>query len=91
MVYNYDIYHAPGGVVPHSGIAGMDLEDGSWRGTVTGFMSLAGLHLLWDLVGDGAYDGLSAQMLWVPSGGRFDVEGVIFPGQMPPLPEPPAE
>ena len=42
-------------------------------------------------IGDSGYDGLSAILVLEPTGG-FSEEfvGLIFPGDFPPLPEPPA-
>jgi hypothetical protein len=42
-------------------------------------------------VGDGGYDGLSAILVLTGAGGNSeDIVGLIFPGDFPPVPEPPA-
>jgi hypothetical protein len=41
-------------------------------------------------VGDGEYDGLSAILVLDGPAGPKTVVGLIFPGDAPPLPEPPA-
>jgi hypothetical protein len=66
-------------------------EGGRWVGTSMGmdgtgfFTDAAVLH------GEGAYEGLTAFLIidWVPPSGSFI--GAIFPGGMPPFPEPPAD
>jgi hypothetical protein len=62
-------------------------DDGRWFGTSQG-MEVPGL--VWGdsvlLRGEGGYEGLSA-LLWI-DGMRNEISAVIFPGEMPPLPEP---
>jgi hypothetical protein len=45
-----------------------------------------------DCVGDGGYAGLSAILVLEDAGGNAeDIVGLIFSGDFPPLPEPPAD
>jgi hypothetical protein len=78
------------------GFAGLDDEGGAWRGTYHGYGTPYNErnYLQVDLTGSDAYDGLSAILFATDNGTGFDVEGMIFPGELPPLPEmqePPAE
>jgi hypothetical protein len=41
--------------------------------------------------GDGANEGLMALLIYTTKGGQHDLEGLIFPGDLPPLPEVAAE
>jgi hypothetical protein len=47
--------------------------------------------LTFDCVGDGGHTGLSAILVLVDAGGHAeDIVGLIFSGDLPPLPGPPA-
>ena len=79
------------------GLAGIDNEDGSWRGPLYGYMTPDGrADSLALLSGDGDYEGLSAIMFVLDNGtgSSYDVHGMVYPGELPPFPEmqrPPAE
>jgi hypothetical protein len=75
------------------GLAGIDGEAGAWQGTFHGYASPGDKYLAYqvDLAGEGAYEGLSAMLFMTDNGSSFDVEGMVFPGELPPLPERPAE
>ena len=75
------------------GLAGIDGEAGAWQGTFHGYASPGDKYLAYqlDLAGEGAYEGLSAMLFMTDNGASFDVEGMVFPGELPPPPELPAE
>ena len=88
MVENFDIYRTDDGtqVVGMSAIR-LDGPNGSWTGTATSLYSLpdgtgSGVMVL---TGEGAYEGLFAVLMGDPSG----MDGYIFEGEMPPMPDPP--
>jgi hypothetical protein len=90
---NYDTFHDSQGSVI-TGVAGLELEDGSWQGTVEGYGSLVGgnrVYFQFDLTGQGGYDGLSAVLFLMHNGYQFEAEGMIFDGPPPPAPAMPAE
>jgi hypothetical protein len=68
-------------------------DDGSWVGTLRGYGAYphTGLHRYWqlELTGTGAYEGHSAllQANGIPTD-VFEVEGFVFPGTLPPYPDP---
>jgi hypothetical protein len=66
-------------------------EGGRWVGTSTGMGDIGSFTDAAVLHGEGAYEGLTAFLIieWVPPSGSFI--GAIFPGGMPPFPEPPAD
>jgi len=72
-------------------------DDGSWLGQGTAFIHLEGGTPTADLdtlllTGEGAYEGLSAYLLFDFSESPTAVEGVVFAGEMTPAPGlPPAE
>ena len=43
------------------------------------------------LIGEGAYAGLSAILLLMDNGIDLEVEGMVFPGDLPPMPDTPTE
>ena len=70
----------------------IDNDDGAWVGTATGFVGGSEGREFDVLHGEGAYEGLTAVFRW--SSEESTLEGVIIPGDLPPLPdpvEPPAE
>jgi hypothetical protein len=75
------------------GRAGIDQETGAWRGTFHGYATPSDERVYYqlDLTGEGAYEGLSAMLFIIDNGTSFDVEGMVFSGGLPPLPEPLAE
>ena len=64
-------------------------EDGSWVGTVRGYTSMnpANLHWHMELTGTGGHEGLSALLEAEGPYGRWDVEGLVFPGALPGYPD----
>ena len=66
-------------------------EDGSWVGTMRGYVSMDPRthHWHYELTGTGAHDGFSA-LLYArrPETGVWDVEGFVFPGALPAYPDP---
>ena len=68
-------------------------DDGWWSSEFHGFAqpgknAYHNTHYALTFTGEGGYEGLSAMMTMTPvPGSHWDVEGIIFPGQ---LPEPPA-
>lgn len=93
--WNYDEIRPLGanGMVA-AGTFGVENDEGSWAGTFSGVEYPGATETLlqgW-LVGHGPYDGLSAYLSYVlPHSGTMTVEGMIFSGNKPPFPEPPAE
>jgi hypothetical protein len=97
MNQDYDTLHDSRATVA-VGHAGIDLDEGAWRGTFSGngaagYEGLALIHV--DLRGTGAYEGLSAMLfLYFDEAsidhdlGDFDSEGIVFPGELPPMPVP---
>ena len=65
-------------------------DEGTWRGQGTGFQSPAtgAMHYEVLLAGEDAYEGLSALLVLSQDewGHTFDVDGVIFPGELPEYP-----
>ena len=88
ILYNADTFPDSRGSVA-VGRAGIDNEDGAWHGTFHGYATPneERLYYLLDFVGEGAYEGLSAMLFLLDNGRGFDVEGMIYPGELPPLPE----
>jgi len=66
-------------------------EDGSWVGTMRGYASMGPRSHYWqiELTGTDVYEGHSA-LLYAhgPAGGPWAVEGFVFPGALPPYPDP---
>jgi hypothetical protein len=76
---------APGAMV-WSASARIDNDDGAWVGTFTGFWDGSNSREWNILHGEGAYEGLTAVFRWLPE--ESMQEGVIVPGDLPPLPDP---
>lgn len=80
-----------GGAV-RTGISRCENEGGHWTVESVGFTKpdvsiTVGNYYAQVWTGHGGYEGLSAVLIWMPSGYHaWDIEGVIAPG---PLPEPP--
>jgi hypothetical protein len=77
--------------MPITGTAWAQGPDGDWSGTFTGFCDAAGdCHSINVLTGHQGYDGLFATIRASGDGdtGEFRYEGLIFEGEMPPMPEP---
>ena len=72
-----------------SGTAEIVNEDGSWVGTLRGYIDPAtrDIHYHAELGGTGAYNGYSA-LLYAKGPSTMDVEGFIFPGTLPGYPDP---
>jgi hypothetical protein len=67
--------------------------DGNWTGTSSGYFDQEGVHHGVEiLTGHGAYEGLFATLHYGsmddPDRGAIDGQGLIFEGEMPPMPEP---
>lgn len=66
-------------------------EDGSWVGTMRGYVSMDPRthHWHYELTGTGAHDGLSALLYATrPETGVWDIEGFVFSGALPEYPDP---
>jgi len=94
----HDVVNDEGVVVAGSLALRLDNGAGSWsgQGTSVGYAGrgipeeeMLGLDT-WVLTGAGAYEGLSAILIVDPAGDQPTVEGVIFAGAMPAIPELPA-
>lgn len=72
-----------------TGSASIHLDDGAWEGVWHGltYPQLAGGHHHIMLTGVGEYVGYSALLYLVVDQGELLVEGLLFPGDMPPVPE----
>lgn len=98
-VLNFDMYNI--GVfkeVPLTGVVLLQGPDGSWTGLSTGFCDRQyACHEMDILTGHGAYEGLFATILGehdLEAGAQYVYQGLIYEGEMPPLPEaiePPVE
>jgi hypothetical protein len=77
----------PNGAV-YVGNMGVVNDEGSWEGTFSGveYPGTGDDHLQGLLFGEGAYRGLSAMLYYTETDGRWEVEGLVFPGKPPPLP-----
>ncbi len=81
-----------GGAV-RSGTGRLTNEGGSWLAEFQGFTqpethAYTSTYYVTHYTGQGGYEGLSAMTIWLPTGtGAWDVEGVLFPGEMPSTPE----
>jgi hypothetical protein len=75
---------ATGSVVVQNGIG---TWEGHWRGIT--YPNLAGGQHHIVLIGAGPYEGHSALLYLTVVDGELVVDGLVFPGDLPPLPEPP--
>jgi hypothetical protein len=77
----------PGDIGVKSAIVRIDNDEGAWVGTFHGFAGRNSANKEWNVLeGEGGYEGLTAVFLW--SGNGSTLEGVIVPGELPPLPDP---
>ena len=88
-----DTAHQPVGKV-WTAASRIDNEEGSWIGTVNGYEKpIADFSPMWYqqglYAGSGAYDGLSALIFHIDTRNGYDTHGIVFPGEMPPLPDVP--
>ena len=62
-------------------------DEGAWRGVPDVYLQTesSGDQIL---VGEGEYDGLCAYLFYTETPDGYNVEGMIFPGEMPVSPEP---
>ena len=91
-IHSWDTYRdSQGSVIV--GRAGIDNETGAWQGTFHGYATPPSERIYYqmDLSGEGDYEGLSAMLFIIDNGTSFDVEGMVFSGELPPLPEPSTE
>jgi hypothetical protein len=101
LAFNVDVHKESDfvDVVAGSLALRIETEAGSWSGQGTGVFHGGGtipqeevFNLdTWLLTGAGAYEGLSATLIVDPTEDPPTVEGVIFAGEMPPVPELPTE
>ena len=82
--------YSPSDVQVESGARILENDGGRWVGTSTAVATPEGNTDTVILRGEGGYEGLTAYVVmdWTARGSFF---GAIFPGELPPLPEPPAE
>ena len=64
-----------------NGSVRIDNDQGAWVGTYTGLYGESDQEETYSMVGEGAYEGLSAVLRW--SGEDGSIEGVIVPGELP--------
>jgi hypothetical protein len=92
MILNYDTFTDGASYGVRSVSNTIVNDDGSWTGTGTGFQdpTTEGLHYQVLLTGQGAHEGLSALIFLSQDSYSmtFDVDGVIFPGELPEYPDP---
>ena len=98
LLQNSDTLHDGRGSVA-VGTAVMDLDDAGWRGTFRGYGKPGTSHslILVELRGEDAYEGLSAMLfldrdettITQGNNGTYDVEGLVFSGDLPPMPDTP--
>jgi|GEM_PF-4284552 len=85
-----------GGAV-RTGSGRLTNEGGSWLIEFQGFTkpethAYSSTYYVLHYTGEDGYEGLSAMTIWLPTRpASWDVEGVLFPGEMPPMPALPAE
>jgi len=75
----------------YSGRVRIENEDGAWSGVVDGYHAGTYSRESIRLVGEGAYEGLTAVLRWVGApevGADHVVDGVIVPGVPPDYPAP---
>jgi len=91
-ILDHDTYSDSQGSV-FVGIVGIDNDDGAWRGTSRGYSTPNNEHIYDQLLltGEDAYEGLSAILFLMDTGTGWDVVGMVYPGELPPMPEPAAE
>jgi hypothetical protein len=80
-------------ILPWASTHRLDGPDGAWTVTERGFMEADGAFALLVLTGEGAYEGLSAMLVEVvleayTGDDETILEGYIFEGGLPPLPDP---
>ena len=76
--------------LPLTGAVLLQGSDGYWTGSLTGFCDQQETcHVMETLTGHGAYEGLFATILGgdAEAGAQYMYEGMIFEGEMPPMPE----
>ena len=91
-ILDHDTYSDSRGSV-FVGIVGIDSDDGVWRGTSRGY-GTPDNERIYDQVllsGEDAYEGLSAMLFLLDNGTAWDVVGMVYPGELPPMPGPAAE
>lgn len=77
----------PGDVVLKSATVRIENDGGAWTGRFDGYAGGQAGNKEWNvLTGEGGYEGLTATFLWSADGSTL--EGVIVPGELPPLPDP---
>ena len=77
--------------LPVTGAVLLQGPDGYWTGSLTGFCDpQETCHVMETLTGHGAYEGLFATILGgdAEAGAQYLYEGMIFEGEMPPMPDP---
>jgi hypothetical protein len=86
-VWDYESREPGGpGAMIWSASARIDNDEGAWVGTFTGFWDGSNGREWNILHGEGAYEGLTAVFRWLAEDSMQ--EGVIVPGDLPPLPDP---
>ena len=63
-------------------------DSGAWEGMEVGTSDLNDSSRrelgVWELVGSGDYEGLSAVLFWTEGSPEWSMTGIIFPGDLPP-------
>ncbi len=89
ITVNFDAYPdqtgLPGSTQVRYGDARLENELGSWSGRFAGSLANGGFVQTYWLEGDGAYEGLSYVVTAGGNGNVWRSQGLIFPGQVPPL------
>ena len=85
-ISNEDSYIRAGGVWTQA--RRIDNAAGSWLGHFTGYRDSDGRWLhQGTLAGVGAYEGLTAIVFMEDTGGTYDIQGMVFPGELPEAPD----
>jgi hypothetical protein len=89
ITVNFDAYPdqtgMPGSTQVRFGEARLENDEGSWSGRFAGSLANGGFVQTYWFEGDGAYEGLSYVVTAGGNGNVWRSQGLIFPGDIPPL------
>ena len=89
---NTDVFREPAGTGVYTYTWRIENEDGTWQGSQSGFGFPDGTQAVvtTPLVGEGAYEGLTAiwESTFDGAACAWTVRGLVFEGELPPVPEP---
>lgn len=89
ITVDYDAYPdesgRPGATQVRYGHMRLENDDGAWSGRFAGTLANGGFVQTYWLRGEGAYAGLSYVVTAAGNGNVWRIQGLIFPGDLPPL------